>query len=231
MKFLFSLTNFFIGCCLASHAAVISDRFEKEDFIFKRSKCDYCGYELSLLDEIPIISYLLLKGKCRYCHSPIPIKLLIIEIIGGLAYINISFNQKSGIADAILIFSLLLVAICDYEEMEFNLAMLVPAIYLALITEINRFPSYRIADYIEFVPILILLTYYVLNKKLGSGDLFIYLILAFYFKPQFANLTFLSASIFLIIHFLLEYKDNFKEKEVAFIPYIFIGLTLQLLIH
>ncbi|MDE7055786.1 MAG: prepilin peptidase, partial [Lactobacillus sp.] len=50
-----------IGACLASHAGVICDRYLKEDFLFSRSKCSSCQFNLSLLEEIPFLSYLLLK--------------------------------------------------------------------------------------------------------------------------------------------------------------------------
>ena len=50
------------------------------------SHCDTCGHELSTADLFPIFSYLLLKGKCRYCGSKVPPRDLIFEIILGLVF-------------------------------------------------------------------------------------------------------------------------------------------------
>ncbi|MCD7839053.1 MAG: prepilin peptidase, partial [Erysipelotrichaceae bacterium] len=74
-----------IGMCLASFVNVVAYRLPKnEDFIFGRSYCPNCHHELSFLDMIPVISYLCLKGKCRYCHSTISIRDTFIEILGGI---------------------------------------------------------------------------------------------------------------------------------------------------
>ncbi|MDF7639458.1 prepilin peptidase [Lactobacillus sp. ESL0791] len=229
MNLILYLTNFAIGTCLASHAAVVANRFGKEDFIFKRSKCTNCGFELSLLDEIPIFSYFLLRGHCRYCHAQIPVELVIIEVIGGFAFMKVNLYTLNGIATAIVIFSLLLAAISDYNQMEFHLVMLYPAAILTIVKAWQTVPKFTAYDYIELLPILILLVYQVSKQKMGLGDLLIYLILAFYFQPEFANLTFLGAALLFLLIFCGEYKERDKQQEVAFIPYIFCGLIVQLL--
>ena len=47
-------------------------RFEKLSIAKGRSMCSRCGHQLSTLDLIPVLSWLALRGKCRYCHEPIP---------------------------------------------------------------------------------------------------------------------------------------------------------------
>lgn len=228
MTWIYQLTNFLIGTCLASHAAVICDRFDSGNFIFARSRCLSCLNELSILDEIPIVSYLWLHGKCRYCHNDIPVKLPIIEFMGGLAYFNVDFSQIDGIFTAIIIFCLLLAAICDYEQLEFRLAMILPAIFLACL-KIDHILKYQLVDFIELIPILSILFFYTKQKKLGSGDLIIYLILAIFFNPHFANIVFLFSSFLLLFQFLLKRKIYSKHQAVPFVPYIFVGLIIQLL--
>lgn len=228
MNFFFCLTNFLIGSCLASHAAVVSDRFEQGDFIFDRSRCASCYSQLSLLDELPVISYFWLRGKCRYCGSDIPVKLPFIEVIGGFAFLNVDFSTSDGILTAIFIFSILLVAISDYDHLQFSLVMLAPAILLAL-SRINKIFSFQLVDYFELVSILIILIYYVCRNKLGGGDLIVYLVLVLYYSPHFANSVFLLGSISFIIHFMLERKTRSVQETIPFVPYIFLGLTVQLL--
>ncbi len=73
-----------IGMCLASFVNVVVYRLPKhEDFIYGHSYCPYCYHDLSILDMIPVLSYLYLRGKCRYCHHHIPIRDTLIEILGG----------------------------------------------------------------------------------------------------------------------------------------------------
>ncbi|MBO4681502.1 MAG: prepilin peptidase [Clostridiales bacterium] len=57
-----------------------------EDWVKGHSHCDTCGHELSTADLFPIISYVALKGKCRYCGSKVPPRDLIFEILLGLLF-------------------------------------------------------------------------------------------------------------------------------------------------
>lgn len=230
MAWIYQLTNFLIGTCLASHACVVCDRFDTGDFIWGRSRCDFCLTKLTLVDELPILSYCFLHGKCRYCQRSIPIKLPLIEFLGGLAYLKIDFSQITGIATAIVIFCLLLAAICDYDRLEFHLAMIFPALLLALLRFKHLF-KLQLGDLIELIPILLVLLFYTMQKKLGSGDLIIYLILAFFFTPHFANLVFLLGSFLLLFQFFLKRKTWSLQKQIAFVPYIFVGLIIQLLLQ
>ena len=56
----------------------------KKSLVHPPSSCPQCGKPIRFYDNIPIISYLLLLGKCRTCHTPIPIRYPIVELIVGL---------------------------------------------------------------------------------------------------------------------------------------------------
>src|SRR5688572_14187716 len=45
---------------------------EGRDWVRERSECLQCHHQLAPKDLIPVLSWLLLRGKCRYCHKPIP---------------------------------------------------------------------------------------------------------------------------------------------------------------
>jgi leader peptidase (prepilin peptidase)/N-methyltransferase len=49
-----------------------------------RSTCPHCGHPISALENIPVLSYLLLRGKCRSCHAPISIRYPLIELLSAL---------------------------------------------------------------------------------------------------------------------------------------------------
>ena len=227
MNLLYQLTNFLIGTCLASHACVIAERAGKEDFILTRSKCTNCKQQLSLLDEIPLVSYLMLKGRCRYCKVHIPCEYFLIEFLGGFAFCKIDFSSISGMNTALVLFSLLLAAISDFQSKEFDVAFIVPAFIIGTLHILLNFQKISSIDLIHFCPIFALFIYEILKNKLGSGDLLVYLILALYFSPQFANLAFLVASLILIILFKTDELD--RKASVAFIPFIYIGVIIQLL--
>ena len=227
MEWIFEISNFLIGTCLASHACVIVERAGKDDFIFSRSKCTNCNQQLCLLDEIPLISYLVLKGRCRYCKVHIPCEYFFTEFLGGFAFCKINFGNIQGIYTAIVLFSLLLTAISDYQVQEFDIILVFPALVISVLRIMNNLNSISIIGFIQFFPVFLLLLFETIRKKCGSGDLIVYLILSFYFSPKLANLTFLIASITLLIVF---FSSEMNEKQpIAFIPFIYIGLIIQLL--
>lgn len=209
-----------IGTYLASHATVIYDRWSNEDFCFSQSHCDNCHFELSLLDEIPLISYLFLKGRCRFCNLSIPSYLFLFELIGGFAFCKINFNSSQGIINATFLFSLLLVAIADYHQNEFDIIFIFPALTISLIN--NQFSNFTIVDYFSLLLIILIFSWNIFKQKIGLGDLIIYIIISTYMTPTIANLTFLFASLLLLFIFLIE--NNSYNHHYPFIPYIFLGL-------
>lgn len=219
------IANFLIGSCLGSHIHVIYDRFNNENFIFARSKCNNCYTTLNLLDEIPLFSYLFLSGRCRYCKYPISADLFLTELLGGFAFLNCNFKTLDGILTGLLIFSLFTCAIFDYYTQEFPTILIIPAIIIS----ISNFSIPTLFDLLQFIPISLILCYYIFKKQLGSGDLIIYLIIAIYFSPEFANQTFLIAAVIFLTHNLL-FKKIDKNQQIALVPYLFISLIFKLLL-
>jgi len=62
-----------LGLCFGSFVnAFVWRLHEGRDWVKERSECLKCHHQLSALDLIPVASWLYLRGKCRYCHTPIP---------------------------------------------------------------------------------------------------------------------------------------------------------------
>ena len=79
---------FCAGALSGSFFRCIGERMAHgKDWIKGRSECNACGHRLPAYDLIPIISYLFLKGRCRFCGSPIPLKCLSAEILSGIYYL------------------------------------------------------------------------------------------------------------------------------------------------
>lgn len=72
MEILYLIIFFIFGLLMGSFFTVVGTRLPKgENFISNRSYCDKCNHELSLFDMLPLISYLFLHGRCRYCKGKI----------------------------------------------------------------------------------------------------------------------------------------------------------------
>ena len=93
---------FFLGSVFGSFLECLADRGEKGISIItkERSFCPACGHTLGALDLIPIISWLTLRGKCRYCGAKIPPRHLILE--AGTACIFTALFLRFGLSLSLL---------------------------------------------------------------------------------------------------------------------------------
>lgn len=80
-----------IGLCLGSFVNAFVWRLKKKrNWVSERSICTHCGHTLAAKDLIPVVSWLLLRGKCRYCSKKIddtPITELAVSVLFVLSYI------------------------------------------------------------------------------------------------------------------------------------------------
>ena len=92
----FSYFQFFIiGICIGSFLNVIIYRFQKNFSIIKpRSFCPKCKNRISWRENIPLLSWLMQKGKCRNCEKKISISYPLIELLTGLFFIILNFSSQ-----------------------------------------------------------------------------------------------------------------------------------------
>lgn len=117
--FLYSLI-FIIGLCIGSFLNVVALRLlSEEDFLFKRSKCPACNKQISWYDNIPVLSYILLKGKCRNCEARLSFQYPLVEIFTGIMFLMIYITWGITIQSlffVILIANLIVITITDLRE-------------------------------------------------------------------------------------------------------------------
>ncbi|MFZ6752619.1 prepilin peptidase [Undibacterium sp. Dicai25W] len=81
------------------------------NLVVPRSACPHCGHQISAMENIPIISYLAIGGKCRGCKAPISIRYPIVELVSGLLAAAMTWHFGSGITGvSAMIFCFLLIA-------------------------------------------------------------------------------------------------------------------------
>lgn len=106
---------FVIGAGMGSVANALIDRLPRgESWVKGRSHCDKCGHVLGISDLIPLLSYVLLGGKCRYCHKKIPVRNFLVELVMavGISYLG----YLSGLSYLMGIFFVtVVIAVMDWE--------------------------------------------------------------------------------------------------------------------
>lgn len=111
---------FITGLCIGSFLNVVILRtLSEESIVFPASKCPKCQTTLKWWHNIPVLSYILLRGKCAFCKEPISIQYPIIELITGIIY-TILFMKFGVSFDTLFawIFAALLIVIAGTDIKE-----------------------------------------------------------------------------------------------------------------
>jgi leader peptidase (prepilin peptidase) / N-methyltransferase len=110
---------FFVGCCLGSFYNVLIHRLPAgESIIQPGSHCPQCKHPISFYDNIPLLSYFVLMGKCRHCGKPIPLRYPLVETLtGGLAlllFLRYGWNPQFFL-ECVFVSLLLIITFIDLD--------------------------------------------------------------------------------------------------------------------
>lgn len=97
------LLSFLFGTVIGSFLNVIIWRLPREKSLTGRSKCPACSHQLAWYDLVPVISYLMAGGKCRYCKKKISPRYLLIELVTGLLFTLPLFFFPVSLSDWLLV--------------------------------------------------------------------------------------------------------------------------------
>jgi leader peptidase (prepilin peptidase)/N-methyltransferase len=113
------------------------DRF---NLMVPRSACPHCGHRISALENIPIVSWLLLRGKCSACKAPISARYPIVEAVTGLLSAVLVWNLGSGwlgLAGLAFTYFLIAMTLIDYDTKTLPDDLTYPLLWLGLLINLN----------------------------------------------------------------------------------------------
>ena len=114
-----------------------TDRF---NLMVPRSACPHCGHQITALENIPVISYLVLRGKCSQCKAPISARYPAIEVLTGVLSAAVVWHTGGGpLGLACLVFAWLLVAMTfiDVDTQLLPDDLTFPLLWLGLLVNLN----------------------------------------------------------------------------------------------
>lgn len=104
---------FVVGICIGSFLNVVVLRgFSGESIVLPPSHCTKCNHKLAWYDNIPLLSYLFLRGKCRYCSEKISIQYPIVEFFTGIVFLGIYYKYSLGSFNFNTLFLMVVAALC-----------------------------------------------------------------------------------------------------------------------
>jgi len=216
---LWYILNFIIGAIFGSFLNVIIYR-GVEGLSIKnppRSFCPNCKTSLKWYDNIPILSYLFLRGKCRYCGSKISPRYLIVELILALGFtlhfiffpIPIAFMLDS------LLFITLAVFYIDFKIMMIpDFAWIVVGLVAVFDTFLHGELFLRVISF-SFVLLILIILKVLYKEGLGSGDIYLMSAFSFLLSLPLSFYMMIISSVLGILYAILR-----KSKVIPFGPFI-----------
>ena len=247
LRILCAIFSFIFGAVFSSFAGVVAYRAPKGLSIVKPdSYCPSCEKSIKGFDNIPILSWLILGGKCRHCKAKIGVFSLLCEVFGGLGFMfaYLQYGDKTQtlpifIALMLLVFLFIIIAGIDHETHDiYNITLILYGALAVFIT------FYRCAvlngdiwEYIfgalfgfGFFGAIKLVAKLVLKKEaLGSGDIYIVGIGGFIVGVLPLLISIIIATLLGSIVEIIKIKTakSEREAEIAFGPYLLLGLGLM----
>lgn len=231
METLYLIIFFIFGSIMGSFYHVIATRLSKgKSIITPASHCEKCNHQLKWYELIPIISYIIQGGKCRYCKEKLPLSYLLMEICTGIlfavCYHVFGFTLEL-ISSIIFVSSLIIIIISDIEYMIILDEVLIFSVFGIIIIDIVDVGLYEtslrvLAGLGSFA------TMYLVKKvgdimfkqeSLGGGDIkLMFLIgLVIGYPMAICNIFFATFIAFPIALFLLIFK---KDNIIPFGPFL-----------
>lgn len=211
----------------------------------KRSICIKCNYTLKWYENIPILSYILLKGKCSKCHCKISLQYPIVEILTALVsvslYIHIGFTEDFYFI-ILIFYILILLSFIDYAYKAVPDYLLVLLVFITLLY-LFLYKFENISIFFIFAGGIFILdlfvSFYIQNiksklfnnhflktqKSLGEGDIPIIAVIGGLLGLHFGLTAIFLSAIFAIIPAILNLMLR-KEIETPFIPYLSLALFI-----
>lgn len=254
MAYFFLLFVFMFGASIGSFINVLVDRLPEEKSINGRSHCDFCKKQLRWYDLIPVLSFIVLGGKCRYCHKRLSKQYPIVEVLTGLIFIfiviyqfhivdpNLSFDTMhiQSILLLITVFGIfsclfaIFVTDLKYQIIpdELQIAFLLCSIFYLIITgrinSIQDIGYYGISGAIVLFPIWFIhaLTK---GKGMGFGDVklsyTIGILLGIAKGLISLYIGFVAGGIVSV--FLIVLRRKKLKSKIAFGPFLILGITIM----
>ena len=237
MQSLYLIILFVLGTLFGSFFTVVGSRLPRgENFIKKRSHCDNCKHNLSFLDMIPILSFLFLKGKCRYCGKKIDSLSTWMELFTGilfsLSYFTFGFSYQLffalGIVSLLIILS---VSDISYYIIPDEVLIFFSG-YFIVLTTLNSGIKAALLVILSglilffFMYIVMLLGNFLFKKEsLGGGDIKLMFVIGLVLHPFLGLFViFIASVIALPISLIILWRK--KKNLVPYGPFLLIAFML-----
>jgi len=240
----FYLAAFVLGSIWGSFCNVCIYRLPDNDSVVtKRSFCRSCRNKIKWYDNIPLLSFIFLKGKCRSCNNKISSQYFLVELISAISFLLIYFLYGLTITTLLLIILSIFFIIIFFIDLkhyiipnELTFPLMLIGFIKSFDPNLNQtiFPNYinsLLGGFFGYAIIWLIIFFYkkVRNKEgMGLGDAKLMAVVGFWFGWLSIPFTiFISSTValVLVIPSLIKKTKN-MSAQIPFGPYIIIGCII-----
>lgn len=234
MDTIFYLLIFIIGTLFGSFYTLAVYRIPKrQDIVHTHSYCPNCNHKLGFLDLVPIISYVILGGKCRYCKEKIRPRYLVLEALSGILFIIMALLMKFNIETlstikimeysfmVLYLTFIILIAGIDKENRKIDKMVLVYGIvisimYMVYLCIVENTSIYRYGIYLIFYIIVLLLDTITLKRYAKNSyvtGILLMIISMVIFTGEYITENAIIFTLLAIFFYMLIYKIKERKKR------------------
>jgi leader peptidase (prepilin peptidase)/N-methyltransferase len=216
---------------------------ENKSVITGRSSCPNCKNKIPWYDNIPLLSFILLMGKCRLCKKPIDLQYFIVELISAISFVSIYYFFGLTLAALLLLILSIFFIIIFFIDLkhfiipnELTFPLMIIGFFKSFDPNLNQiiFPNYinsLIGGVFGFLIIWLIIFFYKKVRKkegMGLGDAKLLAVIGFWFGWFSIPFTIFISSIVALIFVVpsLINKSRKMSSQIPFGPYIIIGCIL-----
>jgi len=206
--------------------------FEPLSLAKPRSRCPHCGHPIAVVDNIPIVSWLLLRGRCRNCAAPISIRYPLIEALTGLLFGLAGWHfgfSVAGVGALVLIAALVALTAIDFDTQLLPDDITLPLLWIGL--ALNAFNVYSdvksavigaIAGYMTLWTVYWAFKLLTGKEGMGYGDFKLLAALGAWLGWQMLPLTILLSSLVgaAVGIGLMVFARHGRDVPIPFGPYL-----------
>ncbi len=218
-----------------------AEKPERLDLSHPRSHCPHCGHMITALENIPVISYLFLRGRCSDCHKPISIRYPIIELLTATLMLLVAWHYGYSYQTALaLLLTCYLIALTfiDADHQLLPDVMVLPLLWLGILVNLNGLYTDLESSVLGAVAgYLILWTLFQVHHRLtgkigmGYGDFKLLAVIGAWGGWQILPVTLILSSMVgaTVGLGLILFRSHNRDTRIPFGPYLAAAGWLSLL--
>ena len=236
----FTIYAFLIGCIVGSFLNVCILRIPQgTSIVSPPSRCPQCRRSIRWFDNIPVVSFLILRGKCRYCGKPISRQYVLVEVLTGAFAVAIyrSFPLTEALIYFIFVSALIVVTFIDLEHQIIPDVISLPGVIIGFfcsfaLTRITYIDSLFGIALGGGILLAVALIYYFIMKAegMGGGDVKLLAMIGAFLGAQAVIATIFISSFFgsAVGLAIIALKGKDRKYAIPFGPFLAMGAVIYL---